>query len=82
MVIRFKSNQTKKLHESIEDSNVKDIWLENFDGTADSVSRICKILGLEQEDITEAYIPYGITKICEEAFKYCIKNDIDYNNKM
>ena len=44
MVIRFKSNQTKKLHESAKDPNVKDIWLKNFDGTYDSVDHICEII--------------------------------------
>ena len=56
MVRYIRSNQVEELTKSAKGLNVKDVWLENFDGTSKSVNRICKILGIEREYIVEAYI--------------------------
>ena len=71
MVIRFKSNQNNKLRESAKNSNAKDIWLKNFDGTYDSVDHICEILGTTRKDLTKVYIPDNVKEIGESAFVYC-----------
>lgn len=68
MVRYIRSNQTNELNESVEDSNVKDVWLKNFDGTYESVENICGILGIPRGDIVEAYIPDGITTIDYKTF--------------
>ena len=71
MVRYIKANQTEEFRESDRGLNAKDVWLENFDGTSKSVNRICKILGIEREDIVEAYIPNGVTKLGEYVFCNC-----------
>ena len=81
-IMRFIENGTSTNHkvkivtESKENyyknSQVKDVWLKNFDGTADSVDHICEILGTKREDLVEAYIPDSVTKIGESAFSRCI----------
>ena len=71
MVRYIKANQTEEFRESNRGLNAKDVWLENFDGTSKSVNHICKILGIEREDIVEAYIPNGVTKLGEYVFCNC-----------
>ena len=51
--------------------SVKDVWYKYFDGTAESVDKICEILDTSREDITEAYISDSITEISYQAFINC-----------
>ena len=71
MVRYIKANQTEEFRESNRGLNAKDVWLENFDGTSKSVDYIWEILGIEREDMVEAYIPNGVTKLGEYVFCNC-----------
>lgn len=64
IVTESKENYSKNL-------NIKDVWLKYFDGTHDSVNRICEILGTTRKDLTKAYIPNSVKEIGESAFVYC-----------
>ena len=82
MVRYIRSNQVDELTKSVEGLDAKDVWLEHFDGTQESVDSICEILGVRREDLTEAYIPScisltsvkignGVTSIGDNAFSRC-----------
>lgn len=49
----------------------KQIWLENFDGTAAGFVEVCEILHTRRIDVEHAYISNKITIIGDEAFCFC-----------
>lgn len=71
MVKYIRSNQVEELTKSAKGLNAKDVWYKYFDGFFESVDSICEILGVRREDLTEAYIPNGVTRIGDWAFENC-----------
>ena len=71
MVRYIRSNQVEELTKSAKGLNVKDVWYRYFDGILESVDSICEILGVKREELTEAYIPNGVTNLGENVFCNC-----------